>query len=1035
MTSERRSGGSRWVQDHRRSILFLMVMLAAAGVAAAFKLPVSLFPTVSFPRAVVSLDAGDRPVEQMEMQVTRLVEAAVRQVPGVVDVRSTTSRGAADVSINFDWGLDMASATLQVNAAIGQIASQLPAGTVTRTRRMDPTVFPIIAYSLTSATTPLTQLRDLAEYQIRPLLSSVAGVAQVQVLGGAVEEYRVSVDPTRLQAYGLAFQDVATALSGANVLSAVGRIEDHYKLYLEISDTQLRDLDQIRHTILRSGANGIVELEDVATVERSTVPQWTRVTADGRDAVLFSVYQQPGSNSVQIARDVKAKLDSFTTQLPRGVAVASWYDQSQLVTASAASVRDAILIGIGLAALVLFIFLRNWKITLIAVTVVPAVLASTVVLLRVLGMSFNIMTLGGMAAAVGLIIDDAIVMIEHIVRRLRGAAVHTGDQVMDAAREFTRPLVGSSASTLVIFAPLAFLSGVTGAFFKALSITMAAGLLLSFVITWLAVPILADHLLGEKDAQQTEGGRLTTWLGDRYAALLERLLRRPALLLLGVAPLLIVGWIAFRAAGSGFMPAMDEGGFILDYRSAPGTALSETDRLLRQVEAIIGAVPDVDTYSRRTGTGLAGGLSEPNHGDFFVRLKAGNRRPVDVVMADVRARVERQVPGLSVEMAQLMEDLIGDLTAVPQPVEIKLVALNPAQLPRAAQAVADRIAKIPGIVSVQNGINPAGDALVIHVDRTRAAVEGMDPDAVTRTLGDLLSGTVTTQVFQGVKMVDVRVWIPPELRATESSVNALQLRAPDGHLFPLRRVATLEPVAGQPEIDRENLTQMIAVTARISGRDMGSTVADVKTALAQAGALPPGVTYQLGGLYQQQQIAFRGLAIVFAAAAMLVFLLLLFMYESFGLALSVLVTALLAVSAVFIGLWLTHVDLNISAIMGMTMIIGIVTEVAIFYFSEQQELAPSMASRASLIDAGRNRMRPIAMTTLAAILTLLPLAFAVGQGSQMQQPLAIAIISGLIVQLPLVLCVMPVLFWLTQRRGGRGGPTPAAAAVPAVTAA
>jgi CzcA family heavy metal efflux pump len=1025
--------GNGWVQAHRRSILFLMVALAATGVVAALKLPVSLFPTVDFPRVVVSLDAGDRPAEQMEMQVTRPVETAVRRVPGVVDVRSTTSRGAADISINFNWGLDMASATLQVSAAITQIMTQLPAGTQVLTRRMDPTVFPIIAYSLTSATAPLTQLRDLADYQLRPLLSSVAGVAQVQVMGGAVEEYRVSVDPLRLQAYGLGLDDVAKALSGANVLSAVGKLEDHYKLYLVISDTRLQSVEQIGRTILKTGANGIVELEDVATVEPSTEPQWIRVTADGKDAVLFSVYQQPGSNSVQIATDVKAKLDAFKPQLPAGVTVANWYDQSQLVTASAASVRDAIMIGVALAAIVLLIFLRNWKITLIAIAVVPAVLASTVVLLSVLGMSFNIMTLGGMAAAVGLIIDDAIVMIEHIVRRLRGAAVHTKDQVMIAAREFRRPLAGSSASTLVIFAPLAFLSGVTGAFFKALSITMAAGLFISFLITWLAVPILADRLLGEKDARQKEGGRPTLWFHARYAGLLGHLLRRPALLVLVLAPLLIVGWIAFRAAGSGFMPAMDEGGFVLDYRSAPGTALSETDRLLRQVEAIITAVPDVDTYSRRTGAGLGGGLSEANHGDFFVRLKSGNRRPVDVVMEDVRSRIEQQVPGLAVEMAQLMEDLIGDLTAVPQPVEIKLVAPNPAQLPKLAQSVADRIGKIPGIVSVQNGINPAGDALMVHVGRVKAAVEGMDPDAITKALNDSLTGTVTTQIAKGVKMVGVRVWIPPALRTTDSDVNRLSLRAPDGHLVPLRRVATLEPVAGQPEIDRENLTQMIAVTARIAGRDLGSTVADVKTALAQPGAVPPGVTYQLGGLYQQQQIAFQGLMIVFAAAAMLVFLLLLFMYESFGLALSVLVTALLAVSAVFVGLWLTHIDLNISAIMGMTMIIGIVTEVAIFYFSEQQELAPTMGWQESLIAAGQNRMRPIAMTTFAAILTLLPLGFAIGQGSQMQQPLAIAIISGLIVQLPLVLCVMPVLFRLTQGRRDAAEPAPPNAADPAPT--
>jgi len=1006
----------QWVQAHRRSILFLLATLALTGVVAAVKLPVSLFPTVDFPRVVVSLDAGDRPAEQMEMQVTRPVEEAVRRVAGVQNLRSTTSRGSAEISINFAWGTDMATSALQVNAAIAQIMPQLPPGSQLTTRRMDPTVFPIIAYSLTSTTASLTQLRDLAEFQLRPLLSSVAGVARVQIIGGAIEELRVTVDPLKLQANGLALDDVSKVLSAANVISAVGKIEDHYKLYLVVSDTRLQNLEQIRQTILKSAANGMVRLEDVATVEQSTEPQWTRVTADGKEAVLFNIYQQPGSNSVQIASDIKARLDAYRTALPPGVNVASWYDQSQLVLASAASVRDAILIGVGLAALVLLLFLRNLKITLIAIIVVPAVLAATVVLLFVLGMSFNIMTLGGMAAAVGLIIDDAIVMIEHIVRRLRGAQGHDRERVMNAALEFMRPLAGSSASTLVIFAPLAFLSGVTGAFFKALSITMAVGLFISFVITWLAVPILADHFLTDEDANQEEHGRLTAWIHRRYTGLLGRLLDRPALVLVGVLPLLIMGWIAFRSVGSGFMPAMDEGGFVLDYRSAPGTALTETDRLLRQVEGIVKSTPDVETYSRRTGTGLGGGLTEANQGDFFIRLKSGERRPVDAVMEDIRRRIEREVPGLSIEMAQLMEDLIGDLTAVPQPVEIKLFSDDTRQLPMLARKVADKIGKVDGIVDIRNGINPAGDALEIHVDRVQAAMEGMDPDAITKALTDYLTGTVTTQVIKGVKVVGVRVWIPKGLRTTDSDLEQLSLRAPDGHLFPVKRVAYIEPVSGQPEIDRENLKQMVAVTARISGRDLGSVIRDVKTIMDEPGTLSKGAYYELGGLYQQQQIAFQGLMIVFASAAALVFLLLLFMYESFRLAVSILLTSLVSVSAVFIGLWLTNIELNISAMMGMTMIIGIVTEVAIFYFSEQQELAAKLNHQESLIVAGKNRMRPIAMTTLAAILTLLPLAFAIGQGSEMQQPLAIAIISGLFVQLPLVLLAMPVLFQLFHRK-------------------
>jgi multidrug efflux pump subunit AcrB len=647
---------------------------------------------------------------------------------------------------------------------------------------------------------------------------------------------------------------------------------------------------------------------------------------------------------------------------------------------------------------------------------VPAVLATTVVLLDTLGMSFNIMTLGGMAAAVGLIIDDAIVMVEHIMRRqLEGGLPHH-ERVMNAALEFFRPLAGSSAATLVIFVPLAFLGGVTGAFFKALSLTMASGLFISFLVTWLAVPILADHWLTEKDVEAEHGGRLTAWFHARYAQIMTALLARPAWLLAGIVPLLVAGVLAYRAVGSGFMPAMDEGGFILDYRSLPGTSLTETDRLLRQVEAIIAANPNVATYSRRTGTQLGGGITEANEGDFFVRLKPEPRAPIEDVMDDIRVQVERDVPGLDIELAQLMEDVIGDLTAVPQPIEVKIFADDPRQLSALAQSTAAALRRIPGIVDVKNGINPAGDALEIHVDRVKAALEGVDPDGVTRSLATLLGGSVTTEIEQGPKMVGVRLWTPADLRDTDGKLAGLLLRAPDGHLFPLKRVAEVVPIQGQPQINRENLKRMVAVTARLSGRDIGSAAAEVKRTMDAPGMLPEGVYYELGGLYRQQQIAFRGLLAVLAAAVALVFLLLVFLYERFRIAVSVLAIPVLCLSAVFIGLWAAGIELNISAMMGMTMIVGIATEVAIFYFSEFQSLAGNMPRRQALIEAGKNRMRPIAMTTLAAILTLLPLALAIGRGAAMQQPLAVAIIAGLVVQLPLVLLVMPVLFDLTQRK-------------------
>ena len=1027
----------QWAHWHRRSILFALGLFAIAGFFEIYNTPVSLFPQVTFPRVVVNLNAGDMPAERMAVQVTWPVEEAVRAVPGVLSVRSATSRGSADIAINFKWGTDMVSAMLQVASAINQIRSTLPAALSFGVRRMDPTVFPVLGYSLSSPGHSLVELRDMALYQIRPILSTIPGVAKVDVLGGAIAEYQVLVDPARINALGLGLNDIATALSAANVIQAVGRLEQNYKLYLLLANTQLQNSQQISRTILRSGQNGLVYLEDVAQVVKTTAPQWQRITAEGRDAVLFQINQQPGSSTVEIAHNAQSQLKLIKQKLPADIKIAKWYDQSDLIVASAHSVVESLLIGLGLAIVTLLVFLRNFKVTVIAAITVPMALSATVLIIHLLGIGFNIMTLGGMAAAVALIIDDAIVMIEHIIRRLRETSGTYQERIQLAANEFTKPLAGSSASTIIIFAPLAFLSGVSGSFFKALSITMASALFISFIVAWLAVPLLASHSLTQKDTEQEENGPVTRWFYQRNQGLLQVLLPRPWLILAALLPLLAAGFLGWQQTGSGFMPSMDEGGFILDYRAAPGTSVSETDRLLRQVETILRKLPEVATYSRRTGNSLGGFITEANEGDFFVRLKPLPRRSLDEVMDSVREQIALKVPGLSVELAKLMEDLIGDLTAVPQPIEVKLYTNDGKLLAQLADKVASALEKIPGVVDLNNGVIPAGDALSIRVLRDKAALEGLNPAAVQQTLNNYLSGTVTTQLQEGPKMVNLRVWIPTNERGTMRALEQLRILVPDGnsapgnalngssssvsnrastsHWVPLKRIVEITTETGQAQITRDNLKRMAAVTARISGRDMGSAVADVVKTLNQPGMLPKDVYYVLGGLYEQQRVAFHDLIIVFAAAVALVFILLLYLYELFHVALAMMLTTLSAVAAVFVGLWLTNTELNITAMMGMTMVIGIVTEVSIFYYSEYQSLPDSGNVIQRMITAGNNRMRPIAMTTVAAILALMPLAMGIGAGSEMLQPLAIAIVSGLVVQTPLVLIVLPSFLVLLNK--------------------
>ena len=999
-----------WAFRHRRSILLTLVLAALAGLYGAQSLPVSLFPQVICPRIVINMDAGDKPAERMVLEATVPVEEAVRVVPGVLNVRSTTTRGSTDVSINFVWGIDMVSAMLQVDAAVNQVRAKLPTALNFTVRRMEPTVFPVLGYSLTASAQSLVTLRDIADYQVKPLMATIPGVAKVEVIGGATAEYQVLIDTGKLRAFNLTLDEVAKTLAASNVLQAVGRLEEHYKLYLLLADQQLKNTQDIGLTVLRHDAKGLVLLKDVATINKTTAPQWQRVRADGKEAVLFQVIQQPDGSTVDIATAVEQKLKLLSTLIPHDVKVAKWYDQSELIVASAETVREALLIGLGLAVLVLWVFLRNGWVTLITALTVPLALAATTLILSLMGQSFNIMTLGGMAAAVALIIDDAIVMIEHIMRRLQEGSAPIKERIQVAAAEFSKPLAASSAATIVTHIPLAFLSGVSGSFFKALSLTIASVLTLSFLVAWLAVPLLAMQTLSKSAKKTEQHSNLMLWVHGQYTRLMQLVLPRPWLVLGALALLLSGGFIAEQTVGSGFMPAMDEGGFILDYRAESGTSVTETDRLLQQVEDIIQQTPEVETYSRRTGLSLGGHITEANEGDFFIKLKPLPRRNLEDIMSDIRSQILGQVPGLEVEMAKLMADMIGDLTAVPQPIEIKLYADNGELLTTVAENVSAAIGKIPGVVDINSGVIPAGDALTVKILPEKAALAGLTGDEIKLALNAYLTGTMATQIQEGIKMLNVRVWLPEAERTTSTQLKNLSIRTATGQWVPLQRVAEISTEIGQPQIHRENLKRMVAVTARLEGRDLGSAIVDIEQTLHQADLLPAPIYYVLGGLYAEQQIAFKDMLVVFMAAVALVFLLLLMVYESFRVATAMIITTLSSMAAVYIGLWLTHTELNIMAIMGMTMVIGIVTEVAVFYYSEYENLpAIDKQGIAGFSRAGNNRMRPIAMTTIAAIFALLPLALGIGTGAEMLQPLAIALIFGLVIQIPLVLVLLPCL--------------------------
>lgn len=1006
------TGLAHFVLRHQRSLLFLLLVLVLGGVFAALKLPVALFPSLNFPRLVVSIDAGNRDAQQMVRTVTQPVEQTLRSVPGVHSMQSNTSRGSAEVDLRFAWGTDTAQAELQAAEAMNAALARLPAGTTFKVHRENPTRFPVIAYSLTSDTQSLTELRTLAEFTLSPLLSGLNGVRMVQIQGGSLPEYHVELAPDRLNALGITAQQVVNALNSGQGQHAVGHLQTPNRLNLLMTNGRLRTAAQIGHTVIKTSAAGVIRVADVAKVQLATVPNYQTITADGKPAVLLMIKQQLGGNTVAIAHEVAQALKANQDLIPGGVVLKKWYDQSPLIIATAASVRDAIILGVVFAILILFLFLKNGRVTLVALIVVPAVLASTLILLTLFGLDFNIMTLGGMAAAVGLVIDDIVVMIEYLLHpKQQGRPQH----LLHALPGFTRPLIGSSTATVIIFAPLAFLGGVTGAFFKALSITMAATLILSFLFTWLVVPILLNALkIKPMPTQEPRSARQESGFLRAYRRLLHQMLGRPWLLLPIVLSMGLLGTLSLMHIPTGFMPEMNEGGFVLDYQTRPGQSLTETNRELRQVEAIIQAMPEVDTYTRRTGAQLGGGLTEANQGDMFISLKSAHNQPQ--VMARIADEVAHKVPGVTIlDMNQPMGDLIGDLTGSPRPVVIRLFGQSQHELQTLAPKIAQAISRIAGIKEVQNGLVIAGDAFEFHIDRNKAALADITPGAIVQQMKTLFGGTIATQIAQGEQEIGVRVFTAPDRRSTPQRLENMSLTNAAGQPVLVRDLGHFVSVTGTPEITRYNQKPMVAVSARISGRGFGTTIADVRTALAQPGVLPPGVYYTLSGLYQQQQIAFHGLMLVFATATALVFLALLFLYERFAISIAIITAPLMAVAGVLLGLWLTGQTLNITSLMGLTMIIGIVTEVAVFYFFEVNRLKiGSWGER--LVEAGARRLRPTVMTSLAAILTLLPLALGIGQGSAMQQPLAIAIISGLIVQIPLALLVMPVVYRLMLGR-------------------
>lgn len=1037
---ERNSERAFWLASASKPIFFFLGLLTLAGIYVAFRVPISVFPETNFPRVVIGVDNGVMPVEQMQVTITKPIEDAVNSVPGLVTVRSTTSRGSAEVSLFFDWNVDMFRTLQLTDAALARIGPSLPATARITTNRLTFATFPIVGYALTADdrgkdTIPQTRLWEIATYDLKPPLNRVSGVSTVLVQGGQVPEFHIVPNLARLQAAGVTLLDLVSAVQASNIIDSPGLYEANHELILALIGAQAHSAAELSNLIVKTSPGGVaIRVGDVARVEPSTMPVYTAVRANGKPSVLLNITRQPSGNTVAVANAVEATMAQLQAKLPPGVHVDTFYDQSELVRESILSVRDAILIGLVLACIILFLFLHDWTSSLVAGLVIPVTVAVTILFLWLTGQTFNLMTLGGLAAAIGLVIDDAIVVVENIaVHREAGESPLAA--VRKAIHEISRPLFFSTITPVIVFLPLVSVTQVTGSFFRALAVTMTVALLTSLLLALTFTPALSlslfrkSHARPAAAAEEASTGRFTALrqMGSRgWQGLLrlhERTLlwafQKPLGLLAVCAVLVVAGYFGFRGLGSDLLPPMDEGSFVLDYFTPAGTSLTETNRILEHVDQILRRLPEVSVTSRRTG--LQMGLSpvtEANTGDFTVRLKTDRSRGIEEIIADAREQIHAAEPSLDMEFTQILQDMIGDLSNSPEPIQIKLFSNDHNLLLTLGPRVQAAISKIPGVVDTQNGVENtiSGPATNFQIDPVVAGRLGFTPTEVAEDATSILDGLPTNDpVIANGRPYTIRVRLPEENRASLDAIQNTVFNSATGHTATLGAMATVTQLPPQNEIRRENLQQVVLVSGRLEGSDLGGAMVAVKDAVSRL-QLPSSVRVEYGGTYQEQQKSFGDLARVLILALALVFGVLLAEFRNFSAPIAVLTSSVLSLAGVSFALLVTGTDFNVASFMGLIMVIGIVAKNGILLLDADEQLrAAGMDAREAMMHAAERRRRPILMTAIATVCGMFPLALALGAGSQMLQPLAIAVIGGLTLSIVLSLVVTPVVYYRLTR--------------------
>jgi len=1012
----------KFFQSHKNPITVVLVLIIMGGFFAYSKMQSSLFPEITFPKIKIIADGGLQPVNKMMVSVTRPLENAIKQIPDLKSIRSTTSRGSCEISAFVDWKANVDLSQQRIESKIAEIRNTLPPDVSITVEKMNPSILPVMGYTLESHDKSPIELKQLAVYTIKPFLSQVDGVAEIRIIGGKTKEYWLEMNVQKMSSLSVTPDAITTALNATNFIKSNGYLSDYRYLYLTVTDATVHSTDDLQNIVISNNGKRIIYLKDVATVEIKEAVEYTKINANGHDGILVAIIKQPNANLVAVSSAMEEKVMALKAILPKGVTIKPYYIQADFVKESIKSVGDSLWIGLLLAIVVAIIFLRSLKASATILIIIPVTLGLTLIVLYAIGYTFNIMTLGAIAAAIGLIIDDAIVVVEQIHRSHEEHPLETNATVVRQALQYLFPaMVGSSISTIVIFIPFILMSGVAGAYFNVLTNTMIITLVCSFFVTWIGLPVLylllskkkrhsSKPVSAKKQKELTEGHAVKRqrWVGV--------FIRKPYVSFIIVAVLAWSVYFILPKLETGFLPEMDEGSIVLDYNSPPGTSLEETDRMLREAEKLITSVPEVEAYSRRTGTQMGFFITEPNRGDYLIQLKKKRTKTTEEVISDIRKKIEATQPALRIEFGQVIGDMLGDLTTSVEPVEVKVFGDDNKKLQQLSRQIHDVVSDVKGTADVFDGVVIAGPSISIEPDYTRLAQFGITPANLQYQLQTSMEGNIAGNIFEKEQVNTIRMVYPGSRKISVADLSKLQIFLPNGKLKPITDLATVKVNAGDAEIQRQDLQSMGVITARLDNRDLGSAMKEIQLAIQSKITLPLGYHIEYGGAYADQQQSFKELLMILITASLLVFGVILFLFKDFKIAFLILFIAVLGISGSYMALYFTGTPLNVGSYTGLIMIVGIIGENAIFTFLQFKESLLNKSVDESIIYSISTRLRPKLMTALGAIIALLPLALGIGTGAQLHQPLAIAVIGGFIIALPLLLIVLPAFLRLLYKK-------------------